>query len=78
MRAAERRRLLGDAVIADIHRQVAEAPEPTPELIDHLRRILTRPAARTRQADVRQTAARRTNEAARDCAPDDLIRQQPH
>lgn len=57
MRAAERRRLLGDAVIADIHRQVAEAPAPTPELIDHLRRILTRPAARTRQADERQTAA---------------------
>lgn len=57
MKAAERRRLLGDDVIADIHRQVAEAPEPTPELIDHLRRILTRPAARSQQADERQTRA---------------------
>lgn len=47
MNAAERRRLLGDDVIADIHRQVAEAPAPTPDVIADLRRILTRPAART-------------------------------
>lgn len=55
MRAAERRRLLGDDCIADIHRQVAAAPPPTPELIEHLRRILTRPAARGLHADERQT-----------------------
>lgn len=54
MTAAERRRLLGDDVIADIHRQVDEAPEASPELIDDLRRILTRPAARSQQADERQ------------------------
>ncbi|MET7714425.1 hypothetical protein [Streptomyces sp. NPDC005407] len=46
MDAAERRRLLGDEVIADIHRQVAEAPDPPPELIEELRRIF----ARARQA----------------------------
>jgi len=57
VKAAERRRLLGDAVIADIHRQVAEAPEPTPDVIDALRRILTRPAARTQPADERRTSA---------------------
>ena len=49
MNAAERRRLLGDAVIADIDRQVAEAPEASPDLIEDLRRILTRPACRSSQ-----------------------------
>ncbi|MFD9651751.1 hypothetical protein [Streptomyces mirabilis] len=42
----ERRALLGDAVIAQIHERVAAAPEPSPEVIDKLRRILTRPAGR--------------------------------
>lgn len=52
--AAERRALLGDQVIEHIHECVAAAPEPTPEVIDCLRRILTRPANRipqSRQAD---------------------------
>lgn len=44
MTAAERRALLGDVVIAQIHERVDEAPEPGPEVIDDLRRILTRPA----------------------------------
>lgn len=57
MKAAERRRILGDAYIADLHRQVAEAPDPTPDVIDTLRRILTRPAGRTSQPDVRQDHA---------------------
>lgn len=57
MNAAERRRLLGDDVIADIDRQVAEAPEASPDLIEDLRRILTRPAARSQQADERQHRA---------------------
>lgn len=35
----ERRALLGDAVIAQIHERVAAAPEASPELIDKLRRI---------------------------------------
>jgi hypothetical protein len=40
----ERRALLGDDVIAEIHARVALAPPPSPELIVGLRRILTRPA----------------------------------
>ncbi|SCF91893.1 MULTISPECIES: hypothetical protein [unclassified Streptomyces] len=47
MTREERRRLLGDEVIAEIHARVAEAPPPTPEVIAVLRRILTRPAGRT-------------------------------
>jgi hypothetical protein len=50
MHAEERRRILGDAVIAEIHARVAAAPEPSPEVIDKLRRILTRPAGRTAEA----------------------------
>ncbi|MFD8866073.1 hypothetical protein ACFV1F_17140 [Streptomyces sp. NPDC059590] len=53
MTPEERRRLLGDDVIADIHHQVAralaEAP-PSPELLARLRPILTRPAGRTTAA----------------------------
>ncbi|WP_085211385.1 hypothetical protein [Streptomyces sp. Amel2xC10] len=41
---AERRRLiLGDEVIARIRARVAEAPDPSPELVEQLRRILTNP-----------------------------------
>jgi hypothetical protein len=50
MTAAERRALLGDEVISHIHECVAAAPEPEPEVIDYLRRILTRPANRTPQS----------------------------
>lgn len=50
MRADERRALLGDDVIAHIHALVDAAPEPSPEVIDKLRRILTRPAGRDEQA----------------------------
>lgn len=39
MTREERRALLGDAVIAQIHERVAAAPEASPELIDKLRRI---------------------------------------
>jgi hypothetical protein len=42
----ERRRLLGDDVIAHIHKCVDEAPEPPPEVVAALRRIMTRPAGR--------------------------------
>jgi hypothetical protein len=35
----ERRRILGDEVIAHIHARVAEAPEPSPEVVEELRRI---------------------------------------
>ena len=43
MSPAERRALLGDDVIAHIHAVVDEAPEPTPDVVDTLRRILTQP-----------------------------------
>ncbi|MEV3857791.1 hypothetical protein AB0J38_26130 [Streptomyces sp. NPDC050095] len=45
MTPAERRALLGDAVIAHIEEVVTQAPEPTPEVIESLRRIFTRPLA---------------------------------
>ncbi|MFB6934527.1 hypothetical protein [Streptomyces chartreusis] len=44
MTAAERRALLGDDVIAHIHECVDAAPDPGPEVVAHLRRIMTRPA----------------------------------
>lgn len=44
MTAAERRALLGDAVIEHIADEVDDAPAPTPEVLDALRPILTRPA----------------------------------
>lgn len=47
MTRAERRALLGDDVITQIHERVAAAPAPSAELVDDLRRILTRPAGRT-------------------------------
>jgi hypothetical protein len=43
MRAEERRRILGDDVIAHIRARVAATPEPPPEVIDFLRRIFARP-----------------------------------
>lgn len=52
MRAAERRALLGDDVIAQIGELVRTAPAPPAALVDDLRRILTHPAAPLRM-DVR-------------------------
>lgn len=43
MTRAERRALLGDEVIAHIDALIDEAPEPTPEVVDRLRRIFTNP-----------------------------------
>jgi hypothetical protein len=39
----ERHALLGDEVIAHIHECVKAAPEPTAEVVEKLRRIMTRP-----------------------------------
>jgi hypothetical protein len=39
MDAEERRRILGDDIIAHIHAEVAAAPPPPPEVIEMLRRI---------------------------------------
>lgn len=50
MTREERRRLLGDTTVAEIHARVSEAPPAPPELIDALRRILTRPASRPRRS----------------------------
>lgn len=44
MTREERRAILGDDVIAHIHECVAAAPDPTPELVEELRRIMTNPA----------------------------------
>lgn len=55
MTPARRRELLGDAIIAHIHAEVAAAPPPSQELIDRLRLIFARPAAR--QPAARTTAA---------------------
>jgi hypothetical protein len=46
MTREQRRALLGDDVIAEIHARVAQAPDPSPELVEDLRRIMTRPAGR--------------------------------
>jgi hypothetical protein len=39
----ERLAILGPEVIASIHARVKEAPEPSDELVERLRRIMTRP-----------------------------------
>lgn len=44
MNREERRAILGDEVIAHIWARVAEAPEPSDELVAELRRIMTNPA----------------------------------
>ncbi|MFJ8345123.1 hypothetical protein ACIQ9J_01850 [Streptomyces sp. NPDC094153] len=44
MTREERLAILGPAVVAHIHERVAEAPEPTDELVENLRRIMTNPA----------------------------------
>ncbi|MFF7192658.1 hypothetical protein ACFZAM_02930 [Streptomyces sp. NPDC008079] len=46
MTREERRAVLGDDVIAYINDCADAAPDPTPELIEELRRILTNPAGR--------------------------------
>ena len=46
MRAAERRALLGDAVIEQIRERVAATPEPPAAVMDALRPIFSRPARR--------------------------------
>lgn len=51
MTAAERRALLGDAVIEHIHAEADYAPPPPPEVLDVLRPILTRPTGYVPEAD---------------------------
>lgn len=44
MTREERHALLGPDVLAEIRERVAEAPEPSDEVVEKLRRIMTRPA----------------------------------
>ncbi|MDL5205067.1 hypothetical protein [Streptomyces sp. ALI-76-A] len=44
MTREERHAILGPALIAHIDELVEAAPEPTPEVVEKLRRIMTRPA----------------------------------
>ncbi|MHB9857691.1 hypothetical protein [Streptomyces sp. YIM S03343] len=57
MTREERRALLGDDVIAHIHTLVAAAPDPTPELVARLRRIMTNPGGTVRKAQPASAAA---------------------
>ncbi|MET7321465.1 hypothetical protein [Streptomyces sp. NPDC005549] len=50
MTREERHALLGPDVIAEIRQRVAEAPEPSDEVVEKLRRIMTRPAGLVPQA----------------------------
>jgi hypothetical protein len=47
MTREQRRTLLGDTVIAQIHERVGETPAPGPEVIAELRHVFARPAGRT-------------------------------
>lgn len=44
MTREEHRAILGDEVLAHIDALVEAAPEPSPEVVEKLRRIMTRPA----------------------------------
>ncbi|MFE2353414.1 hypothetical protein [Streptomyces parvulus] len=50
MTREERHALLGADVLAEIRQSVAAAPEPSDEVVDKLRRIMTRPAGLVPQA----------------------------
>lgn len=47
MTPEERRRILGDEVIEHINAVVDAAPAPTPDVVEALRRIFTRPLGAT-------------------------------
>ena len=49
MTRAERLALLGPDTIATIRARVAQAPDPTDELVEDLRRIMTNPAGEVPQ-----------------------------
>ncbi|WP_329215077.1 hypothetical protein OG352_05950 [Streptomyces sp. NBC_01485] len=50
MTREERHALLGPEIVAHIHKVVDAAPDPSPELVAELRRIMTRPAGNRRPA----------------------------
>lgn len=51
MTREERRALLGDEAIEQIRLRVAQAPDPSPELVEKLRRILTAPTGTIPETD---------------------------
>ncbi|MGC4946226.1 hypothetical protein ACLQ2N_08465 [Streptomyces sp. DT224] len=57
MTREERRQLLGDAVIEQIHKRVAQAPDAPDDVIPGLRRILTHPAGPAVDTPAAQRAA---------------------
>lgn len=48
MTDAERLAILGPDIVASIRARVKEAPEPSPEVVEKLRRIMAHPGRRTR------------------------------
>lgn len=59
MTREEHRAILGDEILAHIDALVDAAPEPSPEVVAHLRRIMTRPAgefSKPRPADITPAA----------------------
>jgi hypothetical protein len=57
MNREERRRLLGDEVIAHIEALVDAAPEPPPEVVERLRRIFWNPQGEPPRTDPRGSRA---------------------
>lgn len=57
MTREERLALLGPGVIARIHARVAQAPEPSDEVVERLRLIMTRPAGEIPTAPAPAAAA---------------------
>ncbi|MFD4788894.1 hypothetical protein ACFWN1_17925 [Streptomyces sp. NPDC058459] len=61
MTREERLAILGPAAVAAIHARVAEAPEPSDEVVERLRRIMTNPGGQV--PEPRPTAAQKRRAA---------------
>jgi hypothetical protein len=57
MTREERLALLGPEIVAHIHEVVDASPPPSPELVEELRRIMTRPAGNHRCQALRPARA---------------------
>lgn len=77
MNADQRRRILGDDVIAHIRAVVADAPSPPPEVIEVLRRIFAPSVRRRAEGREREGAPQRTgNGPLRRCSRPQPLAQQ--
>lgn len=56
MTREERLAILGPEIVAHIHKVVEVSPPPSPELVEELRRIMTRPAGNHRRPAARRPA----------------------